>query len=261
VGDSLAFRVKPTLWETLWFRIALIAVSVLVVGAAVRATLLQRIRRRVHELEQAQALENERRRIARDMHDELGASLTRLALLSEQVRRFPKLDPEVTPKVGRISEAATEVAHTLDQIVWTVSPGNDTLEHLVGYLSHHATEFLAPSSIHLTQDLPQLDKEYHISSDVRHQLFLTFKEALNNAVKHSGATDIRLCIWLTERTLHITLQDNGRGFVLREQEGRGEGLASLRTRLVHLGGICQVESEPGKGTRVTIRLPLPAKPK
>jgi signal transduction histidine kinase/ligand-binding sensor domain-containing protein len=261
VGANIAFTVKPTIWETVWFRVAVIAASVLVVGATVRITLLRRIRRRVRELEQANALENERRRIARDMHDELGASLTRLSLMSEQVRRDPRLDPEVSPKVERISETATEVAHTLDQIVWSVNPGNDTLERLIGYLSHHSAEFLSSTSIRLTQELPELATEQIVNSDVRHQLFLSFKEALNNAVKHSGATEIKLRIRLDQQMLSISVEDNGKGFDVPAAEGKGEGLTTLRSRLVPLGGSCRLESAPGKGTRVILELPLQPIPK
>lgn len=256
VGANIAFTVKPTLWETLWFRSLVMAIAVLVIGTVVRVILLGRIRRRLKELEQSQALENERRRIARDMHDELGASLTRLALMSEQARRSPKLDPEVAGKIGRISQTATEVAHTLDQIVWTVNPGNDTLERLIGYLSHYATEFLSPTSIRLTQELPRPGVDYSVKSDLRHQLFLTFQEALNNAVKHSSATEIKLRIWLEGQTLHIYIADNGKGFNLQESEGKGEGLTTLRQRLAPEGGQCLIESAPGQGACVTITLPL-----
>jgi signal transduction histidine kinase/ligand-binding sensor domain-containing protein len=256
VGDNILLAVRPTLWETLWFRMLVFALLVLVLGAVVRITLMRRMRLRLRELERANALENERRRIARDMHDELGASLTTLALMSEQMRRHPSLDAAATAKADRISATAAEVAHTLDQIVWTVNPGNDTLERLIGYLSHYATEFLSPTPIRLTQELPQLSADHRINSDVRHQLFLTFKEALNNAVKHAAATEIKLRIWLQHDVLHIAIEDNGKGFTVKDAEGKGEGLVTLRERLLPLGGRCHVESEPGKGTRVTLTLPL-----
>ena len=256
VGDNIVLAVSPTLWETLWFRALVLALSALAIGVAVRLTLLRRMRLRLRELERTHALENERRRIARDMHDELGASLTRLALMSEQIRRHPDLDSVAAAKADRISATATEVAHTLDQIVWTVNPVNDTLERLIGYLSQHAAEFLSPTSIRLTQELPQISADHRINSDVRHQLFLTFMEALNNAVKHASATEINLRIWLQHEVLHIVIEDNGKGFVLKEEEGKGEGLVSLRDRLRPFGGGCRVESAPGNGTRVTLSLPL-----
>jgi ligand-binding sensor domain-containing protein/signal transduction histidine kinase len=257
VGDGLAFTVRPTLWETLWFRILVSAVSVFIIGLAVRLTMLRRMRNRLRELERAQALENERRRIARDMHDELGASLTRLGLMSEQMRRHPHLDADAMAKAGRIAETAGEVAHTLDQIVWTVNPGNDTLERLIGYLSHYASEFMASTPIRLSQELPQTTIECQVNSDVRHQLFLSVKEALNNAVKHSGASEVVMRVWLDGLVLRVSISDNGKGFVIGEREGAGEGLTTLRERLPHVGGSCVLTSKPGEGTTVTLALTLP----
>jgi signal transduction histidine kinase/ligand-binding sensor domain-containing protein len=256
VGDNVGLTVPPTLWETLWFRGLVLAVGALLIAVAVRLTLLRRMRRRLEELERATTLENERRRIARDMHDELGASLTTLALMSEQMRRQPHLDPGATTTVERIARTVTEVTHTLDQIVWTVNPGNDTLERLIGYLSRHAEEFLSSSPIRLTQELPTLITDHAINSDIRHQLFLSFKEALNNAVKHSRATELHLRIWLESQQLHVSIQDNGVGFNPAAVAGQGEGLSTLRDRLTHIGGATRLESAPGRGTKVTLTLPL-----
>jgi ligand-binding sensor domain-containing protein/signal transduction histidine kinase len=256
VGASIRFTVHPTLLQTSWFRVLLIAGAAIIIALTIRLTIVRRMRRRVRELEQAYALENERRRIARDMHDDLGARLTRLALMSEQTRTQAQLDPETGDRIRRISKAANDVAHSLDQIVWTVNPRNDTLDRLIGYLSEYTSTYLADTNMELTQELPEHYEGYRIDSHVRHELFLTFKEALNNAVKHSAATQLSLHIWLEGHTLHIELADNGRGFAPEECKERGDGLANLEQRLHAVGGVCRVETEPGKGTRVALTLPL-----
>lgn len=256
VGATLKFTVRPTLLQTVWFRATLIGGVLVIIAVTLRLTIVRRMKRQVRELKQANALEDERRRIARDMHDELGASLTQLALMSEQTRNHSRLDEETGAKIGRISKTANEVAHALDQIVWTVNPRNDTLDRLIGYLGQYASDFLSGTPIHLTQELPEHYGGYRVNSHVRHEMFLTFKEALNNAVKHSAATEISLHIWLEGNTLQIKIEDNGRGFDVETCEGKGDGLENLRQRLRGAGGNCRVESEPERGTRVTLTLPL-----
>ena len=220
--------------------------------------MLRRMRARMLALQQAQALNNERRRIARDMHDELGSSLTRIDFMGDQALQDPRLDSHAIQQVGRITQAVREVVQTLDQVVWTVNPGNDRLDRVVGYLSRYVEEFLAPTKIKFRLELPDSVPPVNMSSQVRHELLLTVKEALNNAVKHSDAGEIVLNIIFEKNVLNIVLTDNGRGFDPAQKASAGDGLGNLNPRLRLIGGQCQIESAVGRGSAVRITLPLPA---
>ncbi|MFA6563028.1 MAG: two-component regulator propeller domain-containing protein [Verrucomicrobiia bacterium] len=255
-GTSLDFTVRAALWQTGWFRATTLVTLLALLAATIRIAVLHRVRKRLRALERQHALEKERARIAKNMHDDLGARLTRIALLSESARNDAGLAPEAAARAEKISRAAREVSQTLDEIVWTVNPGNDTLERLIGYLSDHATEYLAAAGIRLSQDLPESVPAAPISSDVRHGLLLAVKEALNNAVKHAAATEIKLGIAVEPQSLCVRIADNGCGFDLDAARAAGQGLANMRERLSAVGGSCQIKSESGKGTRVTFTLPL-----
>jgi signal transduction histidine kinase len=132
------------------------------------------------------------------------------------------------------------------------------LERLIGYLSQYTLDYLAPTDIRLIQDLPERCAGYKVNSHVRHEMFLSYKEALNNAVKHSGARSISLSIAVEGHILLITLADDGAGFSVADSQGKGEGLLSLRQRLKGVGGECRVQSQPGWGTTINLSLPLEA---
>jgi len=257
-GASVSFVVLPTLWQNDYFRALLAGLSLALAAWVTRAVLLHRFRVRVRALEQAQALSNERRRIARDLHDELGASLTRIDLMGDETLQDTRLDSHAQWQVERITQAVREVVQTLDQIVWTVNPGNDSLDRVIGYVSRYVEEFLAPTKIQFRLEFPEMVPDISMTSHVRHELLLTIKEALNNSVKHSGATEITLEVVLEQNELQIILTDNGRGFDPVKMAATGNGLDNLGQRLLLLGGQCRIESAVGKGTVVRMTLPLPA---
>ena len=254
-GAALDFSVRAAVWQTVWFRAAAAAALLALAGGVVRFVLLRRMWRRLFLLEHEHALEAERARIAKNMHDDLGARLTRIALLSESARGDAGLAPEAVARAEKLSRAAREVSQTLDEIVWTVNPSNDSLERLIGYLSDYATEYLAVAGIRFNQELPESVPAAPVPADVRHSLLLAVKEALNNAVKHAAATEIQLSMVLEPQSLHVMLADNGHGFDPAARAA-GHGMANMRERLAAVGGDCRIESESGKGTRVTFKLPL-----
>jgi signal transduction histidine kinase len=242
VSATAEFVVPAAWWQTLWFRLGVVIALIAGAAAVARFVAVRRMRQQLR-------LEEERARIAQDMHDELGARLTRIELLSEQARQEP------TPaRLEKISRTAHEVAQTLDEIVWTVNPRNDTLERLLGYLSEYATEYLANTGIELVQDLPENIPAFPLRSDARHNVLLAVKEALNNVVKHAAATRLELRVRLDDDRLQIQITDNGRGFA--GENATGHGLENMRQRLTAVGGDCQVTSQPGQGTTVKLTLPV-----
>jgi signal transduction histidine kinase len=251
VSQSLEFDIPAAWWQSAWFRAAALLAVLALAAVAVRIVVMHRVRRRLRLLEQQLTLDRERARIAKDMHDSLGANLTRIALLSERSR-------EDASAPAMIARAAREASRALDEIVWAMNPGNDTLERLLGYLSEYAAEFLAPTPITLQQDLPATVADAPVPSRARHGLFLAFKEALNNAVKHAAATQITLRVAVEPGRLRVTLADDGRGFDPAAPHATGEGLASIRQRLAAGGGQCEIRSAPGQGTQIVFTLPIEA---
>lgn len=230
--------------------------------AAVRdITETKRSHRKIRLLEQHRALETERSRIARDMHDEMGASLTRITLLSEAAEvEIARADqpkrPGVSTRLQRISTLGRSLVATIDEIVWAVNPGNDTLEAFASYLCHFCPEFLKLADVQCRLNLPLALADRNLDSQVRHHLFLAVKEALHNVVKHSGATQVSLQLEMEEDLLVITIADDGVGFDLPESSRSGNGLGNMQQRMSQIGGKMELASQPGHGTRIVLRLDL-----
>lgn len=261
-GAAVALCVLPHFWETWWF-LGLVSAFVLGgVGLTVRVVATRRLRRRLARLEQQRALERERARIAKDIHDDLGAGLTQILLQSAMAQRSP-LD-ETRVHLEQISERARELIRDMDEIVWAVNPKHDSLESLATYLSKYAQEYLALAGIRCRLDLPETLPQQSLTSEQRHNLFLAVKEALTNVVKHAGATQVRLSLALDGTVLRLVISDDGRGFDVVRLTGetgahcglRGNGLPNMARRMAALGGRCTVRSSPGAGTSVELVLPL-----
>jgi signal transduction histidine kinase/ligand-binding sensor domain-containing protein len=258
IGASLAFSVRPYLWEAAWFRIAAPVSAAGVLGGGLLLAVRRRYRRKIERLEQRQALERERTRIAQDLHDDLGSGLVEINLGSELAQDTTLSVGEVREHTREIGARAREMVTALDEIVWAVNPKHDTLASLATYFCQYAQHFFAATSVrcHLAvaRNLPAAP----LDAEQRHSLFLAFKEALCNAVQHSGATDLRLSITAPEGILIVTMSDNGSGWdpgVPDERVG-ADGLGNMRRRLQQLGGRCELTTSPGGGTTVTFRVPL-----
>jgi signal transduction histidine kinase len=203
-------------------------------------------------------------RIARDMHDEMGSKLTKISFLSEHVQVDATQQGPVTDRVVQIAQTSRDLLKTMDEIVWVVNPVNDTLENLTTYLSHYAVEYFQNTSVECELCLPPEIPHFPLSSEARHNLFLTFEETLNNVLKHSGARHVKVEMGVGKRDFELTVTDNGKGFEVPPvspngpvRTGRGgNGLRNMRQRLSAIGGECLISSKPGGGTRVSLRFAL-----
>ncbi|MBW8890586.1 MAG: ATP-binding protein [Fibrobacteres bacterium] len=253
---SLPFTVRAAWWETDWFRFGMALFSVVALTGVVRFIVRRRMMARMRRLEQGHALERERTRIARDMHDDIGARLMRIALMSEVAASEPDLRTGLGNQLGGIAHEAREVVDTLDEIVWTVNPRNDTLARLIGYLAEASEAFLDSTSITLTLELPKEIPDIAVPSDVRHHILLVVKEALNNVVKHARATSVSLKIALEKEMLSILIEDDGSGFAPAAVAPFSNGLQNSEQRLASIGGSYRIESRPGQGAIVKLEIPL-----
>lgn len=255
-GASVRLEVQPHLWQTWWFQTLGTLVLLTAIAWAMRITAVHRLRRKLRRLEEKHAVEKERTRIARDIHDELGANLTRIALLSEVGQKHCHTPAEVSTDLVRISATAREAVRAMDAIVWAVNPRNDSLDHFANYISQYAEEFLRPANIRCRLDIPADLPERPLSTESRHHLFLAVKEALNNVVRHSGASEAWLRLKMDRSELTIIVADNGHGFgPTAAAAGRHDGLGNIRQRIENLGGRCAVDSN-ATGTILCLTLPL-----
>lgn len=255
-GATLDFVVLPYFYETRWF-IVLVSLFILSgVGLAVRTVATRKYRLALRLLEQQHAIEKDRARIAKDIHDDIGAGLTQITLLSELGRREPE---EAGAQLERISDAARDLTRAMDEIVWAVDPQRDTLVSLIDYISAYSEDFLRAAGIRCRMDFPASVPATQIDAELRYNLFLALKETLNNIVKHAQATEVWLRLRLETGAFKLAVEDNGHGFetqnggkasVSTERLNSGMGLQNLKRRLEAIGGRCVMQSSPGKGTRV-----------
>jgi len=219
------------------------------------------LRREIREREAAErerVLETERSRIARDLHDDLGSSLTEIGVLANKGQRPGAVD-DLTALFRSIGAKARGLVTALDTIVWAVDPEDNSLESVADYLSDFASDFLCHFGIACRFDIPVALPSIVLDGRLRHALLLAVKETLNNVERHAHASEVHFRLTFAEDYLQIIISDNGKGFDANQTHG-GKGLKNLPRRLSTLGGRYSIESSMGKGTIVTIGLRLPPRP-
>ncbi len=244
-------QIKVHFWQTGWFQVTLLTVCVLVILLSFRLMTQLALHKGERWL-----LQRERARIARDIHDDIGPRMTMLVLHGEEAQHgFPE-GSERNLHLVRICEEARGLLATMDEILWAVNPRRDTMRDFAAYVCTYAEAFLESAQI---QCLFVVDPDMSMGSlnlPFRRSLLMAIKEALNNAVKHSGASEVRIEIRLQGQRLMVTVQDNGRGFAGTTSKPERNGLSNMAQRVDDLGGSCHVVSEPGKGCRVEFSIPL-----
>jgi signal transduction histidine kinase len=256
---QLAFplTVEQPFWKHDWFPPLAVAGGVLAAGLLLFAIYRRRSRHRLAAIKLQHAVERDRARIARDMHDDLGTRVTVLNLAVSFLRRAIGGDPEkARQQVIRLESAARDLVHAMDGLVWAVNPANDTLDHLATHLSAVAQEIFRDSPVRLRIAIPDDLPPVSLRSDFRHHFALGVKEALHNVLKHAGPCDVEFRLAAEDGALVAEIADNGRGFDPASPR-EGNGLHNLTARFEELGGICVIESAPGKGSRAVFRCHLP----
>ena len=250
----LQLVVVPPLYERGGFWAAVAGVAAVVLGLVVRQLTRRRLQRRLDLLESERAVERERSRIARDLHDNLGADLTHLALLSDLAQADAGDPAKAKLHFDQIFDIARNLTRQVDEMVWAVNPANDSLKGFVPFLSNYFQGYLQAAGVSCRLDLPPVLDGRPISAAQRHHLFLIVKEALHNIVKHAQATEASLHVGSEGERLTIRVQDNGRG--IASSAAAGDGTGNMQQRIRSIGGTLERNSEPGKGTAVLLVLPL-----
>lgn len=266
-ADDVTLLAAPTWWtlkRVLWIGGALCFVTLAAFGwvAVLHRQVAERTRQLEAQILQRQraerrhVIEQERTRVAQDLHDELGATLTEVSMLGS-LARTPSLPPENRERyLEQLTGVARSLVATLDEIVWAVNPKYDSLASLASYYSLFAQRFLNLAGVACRLQVAESFPDVPMDSRLRHGVFLAFKESLNNAVRHSGGTEVRVTMRAEDGHLGIVVEDNGRGFEAGIGQPGSDGLANMRQRMEKLGGRCDITSQPGRGTTVEFHLPL-----
>lgn len=204
-----------------------------------------------------QGQRKERLRISKEMHDDLGASLTAIGLLSEVMKT--RMGAATTPEVEKISTISADMVTSMNEIIWSLNTQNDNLNGLIAYVRVYASEFIENASLTLRTSVQESPQDVNIRGVDRRNVFLTVKEALNNVVKHARATEVTLIVQPETNRLRIDVCDNGRGFTANEQATQRNGLVNMRNRMAESGGTCAILPSP-TGTCVKITFPYLPRP-
>ncbi len=257
-GATIPFTVEPFFYQTDAFLFFAGAFIIGLVTFAARRAATRKYRRKLAVMENQAAIERDRARIAKDIHDDVGAGLTQITLLTELARREPA---QTEANLDRITQSARKLTKAMDEIVWAVDPQHDTVAGLMDYISAYAEDYLRVADVRCRMDLPVELPATRVDAELRYNLFLALKETLNNIVKHAQATEVWLRLRLAPGRLVLEIEDNGRGLPADRSSdtslggnriASGSGLGNLGKRLASVGGCCAIHSVAGQGTRVEL---------
>ena len=253
----LTFTINPPYWQTTWFRLLVSLVLIFLVLAVLRIIIVARFKARFQKLKQQESLIAERNRIAADVHDDIGADLSNLLLLTRITKSSGTITEPDKVQVTRIENAASLVISKMDEIIWALNPVNDKLVNVLYFIERYAEDFLNTCGIRHSILLPEHIPDFFIHAAERRNIFLSVKELLNNIYKHSGATAVRLSFSIeNNKNLEIVISDNGKGFDPETVSSGGRGLHNIRKRITHLQGTISFRDNTDGGVSVSLMLPL-----
>jgi signal transduction histidine kinase/ligand-binding sensor domain-containing protein len=269
---TVSFTIVPPIWQRTWFLVlaALAAAGITAfvfhyrtarlreINVALRDAKIAEEKLRRSREERLAELESVRARIATDLHDDIGSSLTQIAILSEVAQAQANGNENAAGPLAKITDVSNELVGTMSDIVWSINPMKDHLSDLVQRMRRFAADVFAPRSIEFQFLAPGIDGETVVGSNIRREVFLIFKEAVNNIVRHSKASNARIELAVENGEVALRVLDNGVGFDPADPKpsSGGHGITGMRKRVEQLGGKLQIISEPGTGTTIALSLPL-----
>ncbi len=257
---NIPMVIREPFWKQPWFPPAVVAAGLILTGLGFFYIYRRRARERIARMKLQSVLEQDRARIARDMHDDLGTRVSVLNLTASSVRRAIDSDPQrAREQLLRMESSARDLVQAMEGLVWAVNPANDSLDHLAAHLASLAHDLLRDSSARLRLSIPPDLPAIPLTSDFRHHFALAVKEAVNNALKYAGPCEVFLDLSVEGSTLTVEVRDTGAGFDPM-QPREGNGLRNLASRFEELGGTFVLESFPGKGTGMVFRCAFPPAP-
>ena len=249
----MAFSVQPPFWQAWWFIAILVLALAAITFAGLRYLAYRRYRRRMAQLREQEARNEERRRSAMDLHDDLGAELNGLLLLARVER-----SKHPTSNLERMEQVASALSEKVNEVIWSSDPVHDTLEGALAFIERHVADRCKGHALAFRRHGDARLPASVLSAGQRRDLFLAVKEAVANTLKHAHAAKVVMDVRVTGGSLVLTLTDDGRGMPAHGSRGTGNGLANIQRRMAGLGGRSTVEAMPEGGTRVILTMPLEA---
>lgn len=252
---SLPLTVKTPWWLSWWFRILIILAAAGIITFIFKTYINKRLEKQRIELEKKQAVEKERNRISRDMHDDLGSGLTTIAILSEVVKKQISDPVKAKESLEKIAVSSRDLIDNLQDIIWVLNPKNDTLENLSSYIREYGLKFFEPFSVDLEFSYPDQFIKTHLSDELRRNIFLTVKESFNNIAKYAWCNKVTIIIHETKTEIQLIIHDDGKGFSMNNVRLFANGLKNMQNRIEQVGGSYSINSAPDKGTLTEIKFP------
>lgn len=251
---SLGVTIEPFFWQTLPFKVTIVVFGGCVLGLMVWLATRATFARRLVRSERANAVEKERTRIARGIHDQLGAQLTQILFQSHSLtsRLEDESDHQAFEQASKVKSSARQLAQSLDEVVWVTNPEMDNLEGVVAYITNYAEEFFRHTDIRLRLDVPTRLDMRELPSDSRHELFLACSEAMTNILKHAEATEALLRMRSSEAAFTVEISDNGVGMAPEPSKRLGNGLRNMKERMRAIGGTVDFLSRGSKGASIRL---------
>lgn len=251
---KMQITIRPPYWQTWWFRLSAVLLSIGVIAFVTRYFISQKVKAKTLQLEKQQALNMERLRISKDVHDDLGAGLSKIALMAEMAQKQVLDDVAIGNDIRHISTVSKDLIDNMRDLIWVLNPENTTLDNLVARIREYTVDYLDGFNIEAALNFPDNVPEISISREAQRNIFSTVKEAVHNVVKHAGASRIAITLQLDETALDITITDNGKG--LGSGPKKGNGLCNMAHRIKSIGGDCTIGAGKSGGTTVAINVPL-----
>lgn len=243
--------IRPPFWKTNLFIVLAIAFLAVIIIMITRWLTRMKLKRLIEELERKRALDEERLRISREMHDDIGAGLTQITMMSEAAKSKPQNEQQL----DKIANTSRKLVSDMSEIIWSMSPEQNTLDQLLAYLREQLRQLLEYSGIEYKIDFPENGSNVLLNNAQKRNLLLVAKEIVHNAVKHSKAKHLFIVGEQKKSLLQFTITDDGCGFEINKPS-HGNGLRNIKRRIEELGGALKVESVPEKGSRFSYQIPL-----
>jgi len=250
---KIRFTILPPFWQTAWFAMGAAVAAIVLIVLVTRSIAQRKLKARLAELEKIKEIDKERLRISREMHDDIGAGLTQITLMSEMAKN--KTMHADSKELQDIALTSRRLVSNMNEIIWSLNAEGRTLEHLFAYLRENLNKLLEYSGIEYSISFPEQVPDITLSNEQRRNLLLIVKEAANNAVKYSKGSNIRISAALADGCLSFTIADDGVGFNILQQQA-GNGLNNLKKRAADLAGQLEITSAAQKGTTVCVSIPL-----
>lgn len=255
--QQLKIVIHPAWYQTLLFKLSVVLLFLIILVVAIRFFVTMRYKEQIVAMNHNREIEQIRARIARDIHDEIGAGLTKIKLMTRKLFKSGPSDdqPELRTK---ITETADELIRNLGEIVWTINPENDSLENIVAFIRIYLSRLADENpELKIELDLPAPEAVPHliVNPQIKRNVLLILKEAINNSIKHSHSTQMKVALRTSEQSLHLLVSDNGTGFGDEALQSAGNGLKNMKKRAAGIGGELKINSE-NTGTSIELKAPL-----